>query len=1221
MLPFIDKGCSFAQTIGQLLIFNDFVPLFVNQIKTPMKNSIKYINTAMSRIFAAVTVLCFCTTGNAQLDYSGSLAGSTLILSNYFGGGHVDINGTAPTYINPNATSYGASLSAAFDVVTNNPALGYAVYQDGTFSNLLDSVLLPFSPKAGYVYTFSSELTFQVIPPAGGWGGLGFATHFPASNASTSDPRMGSSYVGGNPWALLNMFANAGGAALEASGAQQGSVGNLMTALNTPYTVNLVLDTTSSKWVAALYVNGSYVKEYTYSSNPSLLSFGYTQTTTAGGAFQWGPLTLSASPLVITKQPVSASVGAGISFTNTVQVAAVSPSYQWYTNGVPIADATNASLILNSVTTADTGTNYYVVVTNSLGGSVTSSVASLTVYAAPVFSSAYPVNYTNLMTLYGGTNMNGTNYPGSSPSFAVSAIGESPLYYQWQTNGVDVAGATNVNFTFQDCQYDAPTNFSCVVTNSNGAVTNTWLAEYLPTPFAAFPSTVLSYDPIGFWRLNESPDDGSGDAGLICNDYQGGNNGIYTNAYIGQPGYTNTDPTDGSVRFNYYSYPYSDTYGIQGIDFSTSSKAAFSVQAWANGTTGAQPNGSCILAKGYSGGEQFALDVNGGKYRFLVRNAAGSAYSVTASTGPDGNWEFLVGVCDEVHGTLSLYVNGLVVATASIPVGSGMFYNDSPVQIGARGASSGDDGSLGFYGYLSDLAVYNQPLSSGQIANLWIAAGYSVGFSFVPPLPPTNYVFLTGGTLSIPATVFGPTPAGYYWTNLTTGTIMASGSTNNFGSLDIGNLDATLAISNAPASLSGDQLELVVTNATSSTNAFVTLFSPAPPVELDYTSPILYSNYFDGGTWSLNGMPLTAENVLVGGTNTTWDVVSNNPAGGYAAYGNGTLGPDLNSVLLPFMPHSGYVYTLDASLTFLVTPPAGGWGGLGFGSHLPPSNSGVPDPRMGSAYIGGNPWALLNMFANGGGAILNANGANKGQKGNLMTALNTPYDIQLTLDTTGSNWVTALSIDNTSVASYTYPSNPSLQSFGYTQTTTTGGAFEWNYISLTQVAPGGVPPYLLNTVPTNSILLTNGTVTIPATVFGSAPLGYYWINNSTVLTSGTTNNMAPLPADLSISSASLSAGQLNLVLTNAYGTNITSIALVSPINPNPTNIVFAVNGSQVALSWPLDHTGWTLQSQTNPLTIGITTNWYNVSGSTLTNQMTLPIDSGNASVFYRLFYK
>jgi hypothetical protein len=56
---------------------------------------------------------------------------------------------------------------------------------------------------------------------------------------------------------------------------------------------------------------------------------------------------------------------------------------------------------------------------------------------------------------------------------------------------------------------------------------------------------------------------------------------------------------------------------------------------------------------------------------------------------------------------------------------------------------------------------------------------------------------------------------------------------------------------------------------------------------------------------------------------------------------------------------------------------------------------------------------------------------------------------------------------------------------------------------------------------------------------------------------------------------------------------------------------------QLQISWPADHTGWQLQSQTNNLTSGLGTNWINVSASAQTNQMTLPINAIGA-VFFRL---
>ena len=73
----------------------------------------------------------------------------------------------------------------------------------------------------------------------------------------------------------------------------------------------------------------------------------------------------------------------------------------------------------------------------------------------------------------------------------------------------------------------------------------------------------------------------------------------------------------------------------------------------------------------------------------------------------------------------------------------------------------------------------------------------------------------------------------------------------------------------------------------------------------------------------------------------------------------------------------------------------------------------------------------------------------------------------------------------------------------------------------------------------------------------------------------------------------------------------------SVINANPTNILFSVTGNQLTLSWPSDHTGWTLQTQTNSLTEA---GWVNVPGSAATNQIVIPINPSNGSVYYRMEY-
>jgi autotransporter-associated beta strand protein len=80
------------------------------------------------------------------------------------------------------------------------------------------------------------------------------------------------------------------------------------------------------------------------------------------------------------------------------------------------------------------------------------------------------------------------------------------------------------------------------------------------------------------------------------------------------------------------------------------------------------------------------------------------------------------------------------------------------------------------------------------------------------------------------------------------------------------------------------------------------------------------------------------------------------------------------------------------------------------------------------------------------------------------------------------------------------------------------------------------------------------------------------------------------------------------------------LAVGGGVNTNPTNIVTRVNGLNLELSWPADHTGWTLQAQTNSLSTGLGTNWVNVAGSTSVDSVTNGINPANGSVFYRLIY-
>ncbi|MDO8538833.1 MAG: DNRLRE domain-containing protein [Opitutaceae bacterium] len=81
---------------------------------------------------------------------------------------------------------------------------------------------------------------------------------------------------------------------------------------------------------------------------------------------------------VLTLQPTSQTVTAGATVTLSVAASGTpTPTFQWQKNGATIAGATNATLTLINVTTADAGA--YTVIASNSGGNTPSAAATLTV--------------------------------------------------------------------------------------------------------------------------------------------------------------------------------------------------------------------------------------------------------------------------------------------------------------------------------------------------------------------------------------------------------------------------------------------------------------------------------------------------------------------------------------------------------------------------------------------------------------------------------------------------------------------------------------------------------------------------------------------------------------------------------------------------------------------------------------------------------------------------
>jgi hypothetical protein len=192
-------------------------------------------------------------------------------------------------------------------------------------------------------------------------------------------------------------------------------------------------------------------------------------------------LTVSAAVVApsITTEPASQTVTAGQTATFSVAATGTAPlSYQWRKNSAAISGATSASYTTPATTSSDNGAQFTAVVSNT-AGSVTSSVATLTVSAAVVAPSITTEPASQTVTA------------GQTATFSVVATGTAPLSYQWEQNGTAVTGATSASYTTPaTTSSDNGAQFTVVVSNTAGSVTSSPAALTVSAANAQTPTLV-----------------------------------------------------------------------------------------------------------------------------------------------------------------------------------------------------------------------------------------------------------------------------------------------------------------------------------------------------------------------------------------------------------------------------------------------------------------------------------------------------------------------------------------------------------------------------------------------------------------------------------------------------------------------------------------------------------------------------------------------------------
>ena len=486
--------------------------------------------------------------------------------------------------------------------------------------------------------------------------------------------------------------------------------------------------------------------------------------------------------------------------------------YQWESNGLVLAGATNSSLLLNNLTLASSP-YYTVIVSNSLG-EATSAPVVLNILAptAPVV--------TENTTPAGST----TAYQYSSNTFFASFTGNTPIIYQWEISAnhgatfTPIPGKTNpalsvINLTLITNEYEL------VASNYIGSTTS-----------APVTLTVLSRPPLQI----------AGDliADLASVDLANGATTTWANRSYYPVSVGNFQEagrgtlTTTTVPWN--SLPVS-TLSVNGNGSQTLSSSGlspaeingngtFSMEAWIYALS--LPPQQGVLNYGVDGGSTSTTEAEARDFGYGTAGYGGfTAYNGNSDTGwsdPSVGWHYIVVTYDQT--TLRLYQDGVADNTG----GAGLQTVQALMEVGeANGATDIFDGDV------AAARVMSGVLTAEQISNNFAAGPLAVvPGSFLlsaPSLTPNQDRVYQGATVTLGLVETGATASfnyqwrtdggsgGVTWSN-TPGATGSSFSLNT-SSLNPGTYEYEIVLSNSSSSM-----PLISPPAT-----FMVLSDTAPP--------------------------------------------------------------------------------------------------------------------------------------------------------------------------------------------------------------------------------------------------------------------------------------------------------------------------------------------------------------------------------------------------------
>ncbi len=404
---------------------------------------------------------------------------------------------------------------------------------------------------------------------------------------------------------------------------------------------------------------------------------------------------------------------------------------------------------------------------------------------------------------------NQTILAGESAAFFASALGDTPVTYQWAHAGTNIVGATNQALTISTAQIADAGEYALVATNPYGSTTSSpaMLTVNSPPPCFTPPTGMVS------WWTGEG----------ITSDTAGANHGTL----VGNAGFVSGKVGQGfAFDGNGDAVRVGNQTSLQLQDIT--------VEAWIKrtSTTQASLNFGGGVVFGTGGGYALGFFDDG----HLYLSKPGEAFVSSSFQITDTNFHHVAWTKSGTN--VVFYLDGTNFPAASF---NSTFVFSSEIAIGARG----DNFANSFLGVIDDLSVFNRALSPTEIQSIYAATLSGKCALTIPPVIGTHPLgtnAVAGTNVLFTVTAGGPLPLSYQWrfnnANIPTAT------------------NASLVVSNAQFANAG-LYSVLVSNpwgTTPSSNAVLTVVFPNAVVRASNTN-------------TMGGLPITVPITIVANGN------------------------------------------------------------------------------------------------------------------------------------------------------------------------------------------------------------------------------------------------------------------------------------------------------------------------------------------------------------------